>query len=268
MAGGNGTYRDLFSLEGRVVIITGGAGHLGSAMSKGLASFGARVIAVGRTEATFQGLREFKPEHPAGRIDCVACDVRDAEAFAGVADRVWQGHGRLDALINNAASGGREKWEDCTAEAWRAGLEGTLDQVFTCTKAVSSYMLKARQGVIVNTASLWSFLAPNPKMYLDLNIQAPAHTLAAKGAVLQLTRYLAAVWAPLGIRVNALTPGWFPKKRGPERPDYMREITSRVPMDRVGVPSDLVGAIVFLVSDASSYMTGQNLVVDGGYSIW
>lgn len=268
MSDQHGGYQGLFSLAGRVIIITGGAGYLGSAMSKGLASFGARVIVVGRTEATFQELREFKPEHPAGRIDCRACDVRDADAFAAIVDRVWQEQGRLDVLINHAASGGREQWEDCTTEAWRAGLEGTLDQVFTCTKAVSSYMLKAGRGVIVNTASLWSFLAPNPKMYLDLNIQASAHTLAAKGAVLQLTRYLAAVWAPHGIRVNALTPGWFPKKRGPERPDYLREITSRVPMDRIGVPSDLVGAIVFLVSDASSYMTGQNLVVDGGYSIW
>lgn len=265
---GDGAYRDLFSLEDRVMIVTGGAGHLGSEMSKGLAAFGARVIAVGRTETRFQELRDFRPERSTGRIECRACDVRDEAAFAAVVEDVWRQHGRLDALINNAASGGREKWDDCTTEAWRAGMAGTLDQVFTCTKAASSYMLKARRGVIVNTASLWSFLAPNPNMYLDLNIQAPAHTLAAKGGVLQLTKYLAAVWAPHGIRVNALTPGWCPKKRGPDRPDYMREITNRVPMERVGVPSDLVGAIVFLVSDASSYMTGHNLVVDGGYSIW
>ena len=268
MSGNDGHYGTLFSLEDRVVLITGGAGYLGSEMSKGLASFGARVIVLGRTGGRFQELQDFKPDHPTGGIECRVCDVRDEAAFAAVVDSVWQQHGRLDALINHAASGGREKWEDLTTEAWRAGIAGTLDHYFTCTKAVSSYMLKARRGVIVNTASLWSFLAPNPKMYLDLNIQAPAHTLAAKGGVLQLTRYLAAVWAPHGIRVNALTPGWCPKKRGPERPDYMREITSRVPMERVGVPSDLVGAMVFLVSDASAYMTGHNLVVDGGYSIW
>ena len=117
-------------------------------------------------------------------------------------------------------------------------------------------------------SNAWAFLAPNPKMYLDLPIQPAAHTLAAKGAVLQLTRYLAAYWGSRGIRVNAVSPGWFPKKRGPDRPDYMRELTSRIPLERVGTPSDLVGAYLFLMSDASSYVTGQNLIVDGGYSIW
>jgi gluconate 5-dehydrogenase len=95
-----------------------------------------------------------------------------------------------------------------------------------------------------------------------------AHHAAAKAGILQLTRYLAAEWASQGIRVNSVSPGWFPQKRGPERPDFMDEVNSRIPMGRIGQPSEIAGAVIFLIGDASSYVTGQNLVVDGGYSIW
>lgn len=260
--------RELFSLEGRVVLITGGAGHLGADISKTLASFGARVVVLGRNVERLERLRTFRPEDGAGGIECVACDVQDESAFARVVEQTWRTSRRIDGLINHAASGGRETWEELDRAGWLQGLEGSLNHYFTCTKAVSRYMLDAGKGSIINTASLWGMLAPNPKMYLDLPVQPAAHTLAAKGAVLQLTKYLAALWGSKGIRVNAVSPGWFPKKRGPERPDYLREMTSRIPLERIGRPADLVGAYLFLMSDASSYVTGQNLVVDGGYSIW
>ena len=261
-------YGTLFSLRNQVVLFTGGEGHLGTEISKGLATFGARVIVLGRSEARFAPLKGFFPQEGTGAIEGVVCDVGDETAVAAAVERLWNTYGRIDGLINHAATGGREPWEALTKDAWLHGLEGTLNSYFTCTKIVSPYMLKAGKGSIVNTASLWSFLAPNPKIYLDLPIQPAAHTSAAKGAVLQLTRHLAALWGSKGIRVNAVTPGWFPKKRGPERPDYMREIISRVPLERIGRPSDLVGVYLFLMSEASSYVTGQNLIVDGGYSIW
>lgn len=259
--------RALFSLEDRVVLITGGAGHLGSEISRGLASFGARVIVLGRTAERLEALSAFRPDSGTGAIEGVACDVADQAAFAQVVDQAWRTHGRIDGLINHVGTGGREPWEALDLDGWLRGLEGT-NCCFTCTKVVSRYMLQAGRGSIVNTGSLWGILAPNPAMYLDLPIQPAAHTPAAKGAVLQLTKYLAAMWGATGIRVNAVTPGWFPKKRGPERPDYMHEITSRIPLSRIGQPADLVGAYLFLMSDASSYVTGQNLIVDGGYAIW
>jgi gluconate 5-dehydrogenase len=263
------TYQDHFSLAGRVVIVTGGAGYLGSEISKGLASFGARVIVVGRTEGAFQQVLEFNSPELPGEIECHVCDVNDEIAFARVVDTVWSTYGRIDALVNNASSGKREKWEDLDKQGWLSGLEGSLNHYFTCTHAVSKYMLEARQGTVVNNVSMWSILAPNHKMYLDLNNEPPVHTAAAKGAILSMTLYLAGLWGPKGIRVNAFSPGWFPQKgRGPERHDYLHEITSRTPMDRIGTPRDLVGAVVFLVSDASAFMTGQHLVVDGGYGIW
>lgn len=261
-------YRDLFSLTDRVIIVTGGAGHLGKEICRGLASFGAHVIALGRNESRFDELRKILPPDLLGKIYCRSCDVSDEAAFSKVAEETWGEYGRLDGLVNNAASGKREKWEQLDKKGWLAGLDGILHHYFTCTKIVSTYMLKAGRGTILNNASLWSFLAPNFRIYLDLNNEPSAYDAAAKGAILQMTRYLAALWGPRGIRVNAFSPGWFPQKRGPERPDYLREITSRVPMERIGTPPDIVGAVIFLVSDASAYMTGQNVVVDGGYSIW
>lgn len=261
-------YKNLFSLKERVVIVTGGTGYLGRDICKGLACSGAQVVAIGRNPQRLEDLRAFNGPDIEGEIECFSCDVTNETQFAAVIHKAWQRYGRLDALINNAGSAKREKWEDLNKQSWLDGFEGTVNHYFTCTKIVSEYMLKNSCGSIVNNASLFSFLGHDPSMYLDLNNGPAAHHAAAKGAVLQLTRYLATLWANKGIRVNAVSPGFFPQKRGPERPDFMAEITRRIPMRRKGLPSDLAGTIIFLVSDASAYLTGQNIVVDGGYSVW
>jgi NAD(P)-dependent dehydrogenase (short-subunit alcohol dehydrogenase family) len=261
-------YRDLFSIKDRVVIVTGGTGHLGKEMCKGLAAFGAQVIALGRNSDRFPELLKANQPDFAHQIECRQCDVQDEEAFATVVADVVGRTGRLDALINNANNSKRETWDELNKEAWEAGLDGTLTHQFTCAKAVSPHLLKAGQGSIVNVSSLFGMVGPQFGMY-PADIRGPAaHHAAAKAGVLQLTKYLATLWAPAGVRVNAITPGWFPQKRGPERPDFMQEVNSRIPLGRIGQPSDLVGAAVYLVSNASSYMTGQNLVVDGGYTVW
>ncbi|MFQ5771575.1 MAG: SDR family oxidoreductase, partial [bacterium] len=261
-------YRNLFSLQNKIIIITGGAGHLGSPMSKALASFGATVILIGRNE---QKLRDFVKQNQTegnNRFEYFVCDVTREEDFQEVVKKVVSNHGKIDVLINNAHSGKREKFEDLTKAAFCDGLEHTLTHYFTCIKTVSPIMLKAGSGSIINTASLFSYLAPDQRMYLDLGNCPPIHYAVAKGGILQMTRYLATLWADKGIRVNGISPGWFPQKRGPERPDYMHEITRRIPMGRIGQPDDLAGIVVYLASDASSYVTGQNFIVDGGYSIW
>lgn len=261
-------YENIFQLTGRVIIVTGGAGHLGRSICEGLAAFGAHAVAVGRNEDRLRALRDTSRPGASGSVECRVCDVNDVRAFTDVAEHVFKEHGRIDGLVNNAHAAGREKWEELDKAGWLAGLEGTLNHYFTCTKIVGEYLLKAGSGAVANNASLFSFLVPNAKMHLDLNNMPPVHYAAAKGAVLQMTRYLAALWGERGVRVNAFSPGWFPQKRGPDRPDYLRELTSRIPMARIGQSADLVGTVVFLLSDASAYVTGQNLVVDGGYSLW
>jgi NAD(P)-dependent dehydrogenase (short-subunit alcohol dehydrogenase family) len=257
-----------FSLAGRRYIITGGAGHLGRAISLGLADAGAEVHAIGRDPAKLAALAEHNAAYPEPRLFTQVLDVLDDVAFSAFVDQLVDRTGRLDGLVNNANAARRESWEEMDKAAWRAGLEGSLDHYFTCTHAVSRHLLAQGGGVIINNASLFAFLAPCFPMHLDLGNAAAAHHAAAKGGVLQLTRYLATLWAPKGVRVNAISPGYFPQKRGVERPDYMAEVTARIPMGRIGQPQEVAGAVVFLASDAASYVTGQNIVIDGGYSLW
>jgi gluconate 5-dehydrogenase len=151
-----------------------------------------------------------------------------------------------------------------SAREFNAGLNGILTLQFTCARIAARHMLD--NGSIVNVGSLWGLRSPDPKIYLDLKNEPSVAIPCAYGGVHQLTRYLAVLLAPK-IRVNALVPGWFPKARGAPRPDYIAGITTHTPMGRIGAPSDLVGAAVFLMADASAFMTGQQLVIDGGYSI-
>lgn len=258
----------LFSLQNKIVIVTGGAGHLGAEISFGLAEAGATVYALGRSPEKLATLSKRNATLGSERILTETLDVTDEKAFGEFSTSVFKKHGRIDCLVNNANAARREKFEQLTKESFVKGFEGSLNHYFTCSQAVSKYMIEAKSGTIINNASLFAFLAPNFPMHLDLNNAAAAHHVAAKGGILQLTRYLSTLWGPAGVRVNAVSPGYFPQKRGPERLDYMKEVCQRIPMSRIGQPREVAGAFVFLATDASSYVTGQNIIVDGGYSTW
>jgi NAD(P)-dependent dehydrogenase (short-subunit alcohol dehydrogenase family) len=250
-------YNKLFDLSKKVILITGGGGHLGRELSIGISDFHAQVIAVGRKKSTFNSKK----------IEYIECDLKDEWEFEKVVKGVLGRYGKIDGLINNANSSNRESWEELNSDGWRDGFEGTLTHVFTCSKIISRHMKTRGQGVIVNNASIFGMLAPDFSIYPE-GIRGPApHHAAAKAGVIQLTKYLAAELARDGIRVNSVTPGWFPKKKGPERLDFMSNLEARIPMARIGQPKELVGAFVYLLSNASSYVTGHNLIVDGGYSI-
>jgi len=258
----------LFSLNGKVAIVTGGAGYLGSGISKALASFGAKVIIIGRTE---QKLKDFISQNKLmfpNKFEYFVCDVTHEEEFQNVVKDIRSKHGKIDILVNNAYGKQNEKFEELTKELWYQALENTLTHYFTCIKTVSPIMLKKRSGSIINIASLYSFLGTDQRIFVPLGNKSPIHYSVAKGGILQMTRYLSMLWADKDIRVNAISPGHFPPKRGPERPDYMHELTTRIPLGRIGKPDDLAGVVVLLASDASSYITGQNIVVDGGWSVW
>ncbi len=262
------SHEGMFSLDKKVIVITGGAGHLGSEITKALAVAGATVYALGRDQAKLDALACFNDDLQDQRIHTKVVDVSDENAFQGLIDDVLERQGGLDCLVNNATTSMRQGWDELDKSGWVAGLEGALNHYFTCSKIVSKHFLKQNRGCIINSASILGFLAPCFPMHLDLGNAAAAHHVAAKGGILQLTRYLSALWAPQGIRVNAFSPGYFPRKKGPERPDYMEEVKKRIPMNRIGQPIEVAGTVVFLASDAASYITGQNIVIDGGYSVW
>jgi len=263
-------YQKMFSLENKTAIITGGYGHLGSSISKGLAAFGANVIIIGRNE---EKLKKFVSENQKtfnNKFEYKVCDVTQEKKFKTIVEKVYKKYGSIDVLINNAYEKQNEDFQEMTKSEWDHAIEYTLTHYVTCSRAVSSKMLKQKQGSIINTASLYAYLGVDHRIFLDLGNNPPIHYAVSKGGVLQLTRYLATLWADKGIRVNSISPGYFPKKRPgvPERLDYIDEINKRTPMGRIGQPDELIGAVVFLASDASSFVTGHNLKVDGGWSIW
>jgi hypothetical protein len=249
---------DLFSLDGRVAIVTGASSGLGDRFARTLHAAGASVAVAARR---VERLDDLADELGRERVHVVPCDVAvDADCERLVAEAVER-FGRLDVLVNNAGVGGPMPAEDEPLEDWRRTVDVNLTGLFVLTQHSARVMLAAGSGNIVNVASVLGLVASAPIKQ--------ASYCATKGAVVSLTRELGCQWARKGIRVNALAPGWFPT----EMTTLMFEDESanafmkrNCPMARAGEVHELDGALLFLASDASSYVTGQTLVVDGGWT--
>ncbi len=256
----------LFDLSGRVAVLTGGAGLLGFQMARALCDAGARVTLASRDEAKCRAAAE-RLKALGGEAVGLAVDVtdpRDCDRLAREAAARWD---RLDIWINNAAQvqGCAVPLEQQSPEDWKATLDACLNSVFYGAQAAARIMQAQKRGVIVNIASIYGLVSPDPRIYGDSGINSPPQYAAAKGGVVQLTRYLAVHLAPHHIRVNALSPGGFFDGHDP---DFLANYNARTPLGRMGSETDLMGALVFLASDASAYVTGHNLVVDGGWTAW
>ena len=255
----------LFSLRGRALIVTGGAGHLGRVMCAALRDSGAHVLSLSSKVGEFPV--PVVTEQAIGSISSEICDVADEQAFAAAVQRFAALHGGIDGLVNNASRGPRGINFAMPAIEIEEAFRGAFLHYFTCTRMALEHF-RAGSGAIVNNASIWGRVSPDPRTYLNLRNEPSLPLVSAKAAVLQLTKYMAVLLAPKGVRVNALVPGFFPQRRGPDNPAYMAEVTSRIPMGRIGVPGELAGALIYQLSDASSYVTGQEMIVDGGYTLW
>lgn len=261
---------DLFDLHGRSAVVTGGSGHLGSALVEALAEQGADVAVTSRSEARCQRVVDrVRKRGVDGELVALAMDVSDEAAVRSGIDAVQERFGRLDILVNNAYYGDHAPLDDQSVEQWRSSIDGGLTSAFRCTKHAVPVMRSGDGGAIVNVASMYGIVSPDPEIYRDDDeIANPASYGAAKAGLIQLTRYLACHLAPDGIRVNAISPGPFPKEEVQETEWFVEELEAKNPMGRIGQPSELKGAVAYLASDASSYVTGHNLVVDGGWTTW
>ena len=269
----------LFSLAGRVAVVTGGLGLLGREHCRALAEAGATVVVADleqKDAAAFAHELSRECDSP-----CLGSelDVVDQESVAKLRDVVLERFGRLDVLINNAgvndrvedrsSSNATPRFEDYPLESWKRLIEVNATGTFLCSQVLGAEMARRRSGSIVNIASTYAVVAPDPALYRRPDAtqdfwKSPAYP-ASKGAILSFTRYLAAYWGAAGVRVNALSPGGV--ENGQET-FFVRNYSSRTPLGRMAQPCDYRGALVFLASDASSYMTGANLVVDGGWTTW
>ncbi|MFP9193837.1 SDR family oxidoreductase [Natrialbaceae archaeon A-CW1-1] len=264
---------ELFDLEGRVAIVTGGAGQLGSQMCDALAEAGAHVVVASRTlETCQQKTDQLSAAH--AEAMAVEVDVREKAQVERMVDTVLERFGSIDILVNNAycGEGYGVPFEELSVEAWESMLEGVMTQTFLCSQAALPSLRTSEHGTIVNIGSHYGVVAPDHRVYGDSEINNPPNYGAAKAGVIQLTRWLATYLAEDGIRVNSISPGGFYSESMEDVSDYeevfVPNYEDRTPLGRMGDETDMKGIIVFLASEASKWMTGQNIVIDGGWTAW
>jgi len=265
----NKSLQQLLSLKGRTAVVTGGSGYLGTAISETLAELGANLVLASRDQAKCVKKCEEIARSTGNSIQAVGLELdllkRDS-AMRFLAD-VHEHFKAIDILVNNAWSGKKNSWESINDEDWEYDINMSLNSVFRLTKAAFSD-LKATRGVILNIASMYGHIGPDYRIYDGKEFANPPSYGAAKAGVIQFTKYLASFLSPHGIRVNALSPGAFPHPPVQKHEGFMQRLSSKNPMNRIGQPEELKGAVALLCSDAGSYMTGQNICVDGGWAIW
>lgn len=258
------TLKELFNLKGKTALITGGAGYLGTEMCEVLAEQGANIIIASRDDAKCQKLADrLKLEYPSQIFTALKLDLMDKNSIRETVSNIE----RLDILINNAWSGNKNSFETISDEDWEYDIDMSLNSVFRLVKA-TQHLLKDSRGVILNTASMYGHVAPDYRLYNDEKYTNPPSYGAAKAAVIQFSKYLASFLAPYEIRVNCISPGPFPFPETQKDKEFMTRLGSKNPMNRIGQPHELKGVVALLCSDASSYITGQNICVDGGWTSW
>jgi NAD(P)-dependent dehydrogenase (short-subunit alcohol dehydrogenase family) len=254
---------ELFDLSGRVAIVTGGGSGIGRQMATGLAEAGASLVLCARKPERCEEVAAELERELGVRAAGMGCDVRDPAQVRNVVDQTRAQLGRIDILVNNAGTSWGAPAEDHPLEGWQKVIDVNLTGVFLFAQAAGRVMIDQGAGKIVNIASVAAFGGAPPEL-----MNAVAYS-ASKGGVVSFTRDLATKWARHGINVNAIAPGWFPSDMNKvlldAQPDAYLE---HIPLRRLGGPDDLKGAVVFLSSGASDYVTGQVVVVDGGQSAW
>jgi NAD(P)-dependent dehydrogenase (short-subunit alcohol dehydrogenase family) len=265
---------ELFSLENKTAIVTGAAGLLGTQHCKALADAGSYVYACDIDEVScrnkFEGHESIYP---------VSIDITDKASITGVKNIILSKHGKIDILVNNAAL--NDKFEDPVSakefsmfenyplELWNKSLEINLTGTFLMSQIIGTEMVKSGKGSIINIGSTYGIVAPDQNLYKKNDGTQTFYKSVTypvtKSAVISLTKYLAAYWGNKGVRVNCISPGGV---KNNQDEFFINNYSKKTPLGRMAEPEDFMGAVIFLASDASSYINGENLVVDGGFTIW
>lgn len=263
---------DCFRLDGRVCFLSGATGHLGRCMAEALASAGAHVIVNGRRADALQTLVA-DLRRQGGKASPSCFDVTDDSAVHAAMKEISQEHGRLDVIVNNASSGRTGTLESVTADDFEQVYRVNVIAAFQFLKAAGPLLRESAKltagASVINISSMYGSVSPDPSIYGSSGANNPPSYGAAKAGLIQLTRYAACHLAPERIRVNCISPGAFPAQRYLDGdPEFHGRLKARVPMRRIGDPRELQGPLLFLASDASSFVTGINLPVDGGWTAW
>ncbi len=266
-----------FRLDGKNVLITGATGILGQVFCEGLAEAGAQLAMVDQNQEQLDQLAQKLSLKYSQKIKGYQCNISIESEVIKTISQIESEFGQIHVLHNNAATKGSsldrffDSFEDFQLETWREIMSVNVDALFLLAKHVGRHMVQNKiKGSIIQTGSVYGVVAPDQRIYegsryLDRQISSPAVYSASKAAVVGLTSYLASYWGAQGIRVNTLTPGGI---ESGQNDIFKNKYSARVPLNRMGQADELLGALIFLASESSSYVTGQNLIVDGGLTVW
>ena len=242
------------NLKEKIIVVTGGSGQLGTAMVNDLRVRGATAInfEINQSDDLIQGV--------------IQCDVTSEVSVKRALDLILEKYGRIDGWINNAyprTADWGNKFEEISVESWQKNVDIQLNSVFICAQKVLEIMKNQKTGSMVNIASIYGILGPDFSVYKGTEMTMPAAYSAIKGGVVNFTRYLASYYAAYGVRVNCVSPGGI---FNDQNNIFVKQYENKVPVGRLGKPKEVAGPVSFLLSDESSYVTGHNLMVDGGWS--
>lgn len=262
-------YKNIMGLDKKVAVVTGGSGLLGKEFCQGLAEFGANVIIADINED--HGIKtsnELNKRINEDKIVYMHLDITSEESIDNFIEETLEKYGKIDILVNSAYPRNKRygtSFEDVEFDSFQENVISHMGGYFLVSQKISKVMMRQGSGSIVNIGSIYGVLGPNFSVYGDTGMTMPVEYSLIKGGIINFTRYLSTYLAPHNIRVNSICPGGIFDNQ-PE--EFVENYCEKVPLNRMADPSDIVGALIFLVSDASKYITGQNIMVDGGLSVW
>jgi len=265
------TIDEMMSLRGRRALITGAVGGIGSYMARALAELGADLILVDRPGSDYEELIAEVQKHYDVKVESIDCNLENNNSRLELTKILMGQDQDLNILVNNAAFVGTSNlpgWvtslENQSIETWQRALEVNLTAVFHLSKVLAPKLRENGKGSIINVASIYALNGPDYSLYEDTDMGSPAAYAASKGGLLQLTRWLSTTLAP-DVRVNSISPGGVFRDQPVQ---FVKRYEARTPLGRMAREEDFVGAVIYLASSLSDYMTGQNLIVDGGWTVW
>lgn len=261
----SGKMKTIFSLTNKIIVITGATGYLGSKMVEHLTSSGAKVIVL---STNINNAYKLCKKLSISSSHAFEIDIRDKAITEKVLKEINEKFGKIDILVNNACFNVLRDYDKYSSEDWKLSMEGTIISTDIVTQATIPYLKKNKKGRIINISSMYGMVSPNPDVYSSPEMINPLTYGVGKASILQYTRYMAMKLAEHSITVNSISYGPFPNLNFVKDKTFLNRLGSRTFLKRIGNPEEVTSSVFFLSLDESSYITGQNIVVDGGWTSW